>query len=98
MGRLRLHHEVAVSGRAGPSASRVWPRRGAAGVLVLFAVFALAAPVLPTVPARPAKPQPKSPAEKLVGVWRLASVEGDSPMRKVRYDHPTGLILYDRSG
>lgn len=41
---------------------------------------------------------PQKIAEKFIGAWRLVSVEGNSPMRPVRYDHPTGLIIYDRSG
>src|SRR5271155_4626932 len=61
---------------------------------MLLGFFALAAPVLSTVSAAP---QEKG-TEKLVGAWRLVSVQGDSPMRKVGYDHPTGLIVYDRSG
>ncbi len=37
-------------------------------------------------------------ANRLLGAWRLVSVEGNSPVRHVPYDHPTGLIMYDRSG
>lgn len=61
---------------------------------MLLGFFALAAPVL-SIPS--ATPQEKV-TEKLVGAWRLVSVQGDSPMRKVGYDHPTGLIVYERSG
>jgi hypothetical protein len=61
---------------------------------MLLGLFALAAPVLSTPSAAPQE----KVAEKLVGAWRLVSVQGDSPMRKVDYDHPTGLIVYDRSG
>jgi hypothetical protein len=37
-------------------------------------------------------------ATRLLGAWRLVSVEGMSPVRHIPYDHPTGLIMYDRSG
>lgn len=37
-------------------------------------------------------------ANRLLGAWRLVSVEGISPVRHIPYDHPTGLIMYDRSG
>jgi Lipocalin-like domain len=37
-------------------------------------------------------------AQKLVGAWRLVSVEGTDPTFHFAYDHPTGVIIYDRSG
>jgi hypothetical protein len=37
-------------------------------------------------------------AKKFVGVWRLVSVEGTDPTFHFAYDHPTGIITYDRSG
>jgi hypothetical protein len=44
-----------------------------------------------------AKPQEgKVLSKKLVGAWRLVSVEGADPT--FGYDHPMGLIIYDRSG
>jgi hypothetical protein len=43
-------------------------------------------------------PQPAATAEKFLGAWRLVSVQGNSPVRKIPFDHPTGLIIYDRSG
>jgi hypothetical protein len=45
-----------------------------------------------------AQSQQNDVASKLVGAWRLVSVEGISPVRHIPYDHPTGLIIYDRSG
>jgi Lipocalin-like domain len=71
-------------------------RRSAAMVL-LFAIFFAAAPVSPS-PDGPPKAKSQSPAERLIGAWRLVSVEGNSPVRSVQFDHPTGLIMYDRSG
>jgi len=38
------------------------------------------------------------PAKRLVGAWRLVSVEGTSPVFHMKYDHPRGLIIYDASG
>ena len=46
----------------------------------------------------PAQPQQNDVANKLIGAWRLIAVEGISPVRHIPYDHPTGLIMYDRSG
>ena len=46
----------------------------------------------------PARPQQNDVANKLLGAWRLVSVEGISPVRHIPYDHPTGLIIYDKSG
>lgn len=43
-----------------------------------------------------AQAQQDDVASKFLGAWRLASVEGVSPVRHVAYDH--GLIIYDRSG
>jgi len=45
-----------------------------------------------------AQPQKDDVASKLLGAWRLVSVEGMSPVRHIPYDHPTGLIMYDPSG
>jgi hypothetical protein len=64
-------------------------------LLVMFGCCVLAASATPTAPA--GQPQ-QTIAEKFIGTWRLVSVEGNSPMRTVRYDHPSGLIIYDRSG
>jgi len=36
--------------------------------------------------------------KKLVGAWRLVSVEGTDATFHFAYDHPTGIIMYDRSG
>ena len=38
------------------------------------------------------------PANRLVGVWRLVSVEGLSPTNQFVYDHPRGMIIYEASG
>jgi hypothetical protein len=45
-----------------------------------------------------AHPQQNDVANKLLGAWKLVAVEGISPVRHIPYDHPTGLIIYDRSG
>ena len=37
-------------------------------------------------------------AKRLVGAWRLVSVEGTSPVFNFVFDHPHGLIIYDPSG
>lgn len=37
-------------------------------------------------------------AKKIVGAWRLVSVEGQPPGLPGFYDHPTGLIVYDSAG
>lgn len=65
---------------------------------VLFALLGCCTLVLPLAPGVPAAAPQQKAAEKIIGAWRLASVEGDSPFRNVSYDHPTGLIVYDRSG
>lgn len=36
--------------------------------------------------------------KKLVGVWRLVSVAGTDATFHFAYDHPTGILTYDRSG
>lgn len=36
--------------------------------------------------------------QKILGAWRLVSVEGHPPGLPGFYDHPTGLIIYDPSG
>jgi len=36
--------------------------------------------------------------DKLVGAWRLISVEGTDATFHFAYDHPAGIIIYDRSG
>jgi Lipocalin-like domain len=38
------------------------------------------------------------PARRLLGAWRLVSVEGTSPVFNFVYDRPQGLIIYDSSG
>ena len=56
-------------------------------LLILFCVALFAA-----------EPQQNDAANKLVGAWRLVSIEGTDPTFHFAYDHPTGLITYDRSG
>jgi hypothetical protein len=36
--------------------------------------------------------------EKLLGAWRLVSVQGTDATFHFAYDRPTGIITYDRSG
>ena len=45
-----------------------------------------------------AEPRQEKAAKKLVGTWRLVSVEGTDAIVHFAFDHPTGIIMYDRSG
>jgi hypothetical protein len=45
-----------------------------------------------------AEPQQDNARKKLVGAWRLVSVEGTDATFHFAFDHPTGIIIYDRSG
>src|ERR1017187_6321421 len=45
-----------------------------------------------------AEPGQDEAGKKLVGAWRLVSVEGTDATFHFAYDHPTGIIIYDRSG
>jgi|SRR5215472_124411 len=45
-----------------------------------------------------AEPRQDKAARKLVGAWRLVSVEGTDATLRLAFDHPTGIIIYDRSG
>jgi hypothetical protein len=45
-----------------------------------------------------AEPGQDAVGKKLLGAWRLVSVEGTSATFHYAYDHPTGIIIYDRSG
>lgn len=45
-----------------------------------------------------AEAQQNNANEKLVGAWRLVSVEGTDATIHFAFDHPTGMITYDRSG
>jgi hypothetical protein len=45
-----------------------------------------------------AESQPDNAGKKFVGAWRLVSVEGTDATFHFVYDHPTGIIIYDRSG
>jgi hypothetical protein len=45
-----------------------------------------------------AQPPQDNAGLKLVGAWRLMSVEGTDATFHFAYDHPTGIITYDQSG
>ena len=45
-----------------------------------------------------AEPRQDKVGKKLIGAWRLVSVEGTDATFHFAYDHPTGIITYDRSG
>jgi hypothetical protein len=62
-------------------------RRIATFLLILFCLASTSA-----------APHPDELAKKLVGAWRLVSIEGNPPGRTGVYDRPTGLLLYDPSG
>ena len=46
----------------------------------------------------PAQPPQDNIAKKLIGAWRLVSVEGTDATFHFAFDHPTGILIYDRSG
>ena len=48
--------------------------------------------------AAPAAPQQDELAKRLVGTWRLVSIEGNPPGLTGIYDRPTGLLIYSSSG
>ncbi|HLK18682.1 MAG TPA: lipocalin-like domain-containing protein [Bryobacteraceae bacterium] len=55
--------------------------------------------LLSTLNILTAQPQPDKLAEKFLGAWRLVSVEGHPAGSPDFYDdHPSGIIMYDRSG
>src|ERR1035438_366817 len=54
--------------------------------------------LLASVSVVSAEAQQDDVAKKLVGAWRLVSVEGTDATFHFAYDHPTGIIIYDRSG
>jgi hypothetical protein len=54
--------------------------------------------LLAFVPLISAEPPQGNVAQKLAGAWRLVSVEGADPTFHFPFDHPTGVIIYDRSG
>jgi hypothetical protein len=45
-----------------------------------------------------AAPPQNDTAGKLVGAWRLVSIQGTDATFHFAYDHPTGILIYDRSG
>ena len=80
------------------SGGKTWaPRVRELHSALLFVLLGLLVAAPGTLSA-PAASSPQKLADKLVGAWRLVSVEGNSPVRRVDYDHPTGFIVYDRSG
>lgn len=97
MNPLRANREN--SNAAGPRAA--WRVPLLTGTLVLLLVYFPAAAPLSSISkgAPAARLAPVRPLEdRIIGAWRLVSVEGNSPVRKIDYDHPGGLIVYDRSG
>jgi hypothetical protein len=54
--------------------------------------------VLSCVSLLSAGPRQDDIAKKFVGAWRLVSIEGTDATFHFVYDHPTGMIVYDRSG
>ena len=54
--------------------------------------------ILSSVSLLSAVPQPNNAGRNVVGAWRLVSVEGTDATFHFAYDHPTGIITYDRSG
>ncbi len=62
-------------------------RTGRVLLLILSGVFLLSA-----------ESRPDNVGKKLIGAWRLVSVEGTDATFHRAYDHPTGIITYDRSG
>jgi hypothetical protein len=46
----------------------------------------------------PAAPHQDDLSKRLVGAWRLVSVEGNPPGLPGYYDRPTGLLIYNSSG
>jgi hypothetical protein len=46
----------------------------------------------------PAAPKQDDLSKRLVGAWRLVSVEGNPPGLPGYYDRPTGLLIYNSSG
>lgn len=45
-----------------------------------------------------AQPRQGDVGKNLIGAWRLVSVEGTDATFHFAYDHPTGMITYDRPG
>jgi hypothetical protein len=45
-----------------------------------------------------AESRPANAGNRFVGAWRLVSVEGTDATFHFAFDHPTGIITYDRSG
>jgi hypothetical protein len=54
--------------------------------------------ILSSVSLCSAEPRQEKTAKKLVGAWRLVSAEGTDATFHFAFDHPTGIIMYDRSG
>jgi hypothetical protein len=62
-------------------------KKGGVLLLILSCVFLFSA-----------APRQSNAGRKLIGAWRLVSVEGTDATFRFAYDHPTGIITYDRSG
>jgi hypothetical protein len=45
-----------------------------------------------------AEPRLDEVTKRLLGAWRLVSVEGTDATTHLAFDRPTGMIFYDRSG
>ena len=54
--------------------------------------------LLSCIPLLSAQPRQDDTANKLVGAWRLVSIQGTDATFHFVYDHPTGILIYDRSG
>lgn len=54
--------------------------------------------LLACVSSLSAQPPQHKVDQRFVGAWRLASVEGTDAVNHYDFDHPTGIIIYDRSG
>lgn len=54
--------------------------------------------ILISIASISAAPQPQTPTKKFIGAWRLISVEGNRPGLPLRFDRPTGQLIYDASG
>ena len=74
----------------------------AGAILALVAVAASAQEAGNAQPARSNPGEQASPANPLVGAWRLVSIETIRPNGSIIYPfygrHPEGLIVYDASG
>src|SRR6266545_904401 len=71
---------------------------GRAGIVVFAAALCLSGGHNPIEAQRNARPA-SVVAKRIIGTWRLVSIEGDSLTRVLnRGAHPTGLLYYDATG